>query len=154
MRWSGGFCALLAVIALGGTLMLPTRAVAQGMVLFIEITKPNPVPTKPSAPIDSIQDLLGALSKCWSPPDGTPEDVTFQISYKRTGELFGKPLVITFTRPVTPELRARYYTAVAEALDRCSSLPFTERMGGATAGRVLRINILDRRNAERAEIYD
>jgi len=30
-------------------------------------------------------------------------------------------------------------------------MPFTEQMGGAVAGRVFRVNFLDKRNSKRAE---
>ena len=79
--------------------------------------------------------------------------VTFSISFKRSGELFGKPKVVTFAQPVTDEQRGRYYTAVAEALDLCSRLPFTDQMGGAVAGRVFRVNFLDKRNSRKAQIW-
>ena len=55
-------------------------------------------------------------------------------------------------RPVSDEERQRYSTAVVEAVDRCSPMPFTEQMGGAVAGRTLRVNFLDRRNSRKAEV--
>ena len=45
-----------------------------------------------------------------------------------------------------------YYAAVAEAIDRCSPMPFTESMGGAVAGRVFRVNFIDMRNRRQAEV--
>ena len=45
--------------------------------------------------------------------------------------------MIYFAREVTPEERQRYYQAVAEAIDLCSPMPFTETMGRAVAGRPL-----------------
>ena len=99
---------------------------------------------------------MAAFAGCWSPPPldrgRQPLDLTFQVSFKRSGELFGKPRAIDFARPVTDEERQRYYTAVAEAVDRCSQMPFTEAMGGAVAGRPFRVNFLDRRNSRKAEI--
>lgn len=142
--------------ALGvGIVAAPAVAIAQGTVLFIEFGSDNPQPGKPSGPVNTLQDLSRALSECWSPPplDRTigPVDVTFQVSFKRSGELFGKPKVVTFVQKVTPELRDRYYQAVAETLDRCSQMPFTEQMGGAVAGRPFRVNFIDKRTEKRAE---
>jgi len=51
---------------------------------------------------------------------------------------------------LTNEERERYYTSVAEAIDRCAPMPFTETMGGAVAGRTFRVNFLDRRNSRKA----
>ena len=106
--------------------------------------------------MNNLQDLMAALAACWSPPPADPArrpvDLTFQVSFKRSGELFGKPRVVQFTRDVTPEERGRYYTAVAEAVDRCSPMPFTEQMGGAVAGRLFRVNFIDARNRKQAEV--
>ena len=126
-----------------------------GAILGIEITASNPRPTQPKRPVNNLQDLMMAFGGCWSPPPADrsrqPIDVTFQVSFKRSGELFGKPRTINFSREVTPEERERYYQAVAEAVERCSQMPFTESMGGAVAGRPFRINFQDRRDSRKTE---
>ena len=131
-------------------------ALAQGMILSIEIRYSNPRPVKPTAPINTLHELSAAFAGCWSPPpldsERSPVDLTFQVSFKRSGELFGRPRAINFVRPVTQQEREVYYTAVAEAVDRCSQMPFTDTMGGAIAGRTLRVNFLDRRNSKKAEV--
>ena len=145
---------MLAAFA-AASLAASGAAFAQGMVLFIHIDHANPNPVRPTAPIDNIRELADALRRCWTPPPADARhpkiDVTFSISFKRSGELFGKPKVITFVQPVTDEQRGRYYAAVAEALDLCSRMPFTDSMGGAVAGRVFRVNYLDDRNSKKAE---
>ena len=85
-------------------------------------------------------------------PNRQPVDLTFQVSFKRSGELFGKPRAIQFAHEVTPQERDRYYQAVAEAVERCSQMPFTDRMGGAVAGRTFRVNFIDARNRKQAEV--
>ncbi|HKS61813.1 MAG TPA: hypothetical protein VJT13_08955 [Xanthobacteraceae bacterium] len=99
---------------------------------------------------------MAAFAECWSPPPldqgRQPLDLTFQVSFKRSGELFGKPRVVNFARPVTDEERQLYYAAVAEAVDRCAPMPFTDSMGGAVAGRPFRVNFIDRRNSRKAEV--
>ena len=123
-------------------------------VLTIIITRSNPEPVRPTAPIDTLRDLQIAFAGCWSPPpldsDHPPVDLTFQVSFKRSGELFGKPRAIIFARPITDKERDVYYRAVAQAVDRCAQMPFTDAMGGAAAGRLFRINFQDQRNAKRA----
>ena len=79
-----------------------------------------------------------------------PVDPIFQVSFKRSGELFGKPRVIKFSREVSPQERERFYRAVVEAIDRCSPMPFTDSMGGAIAGRTLQIRLIDSRNQKKA----
>ena len=131
-------------------------ALAQGAILQMEIRNSNPRPVRPSAPINNLDDLMVAFVGCWSPPplegNRRPLDLTFQVSFKRSGELFGKPRMIDFARPVTDEERQIYYTAVAEAIERCATMPFTDSMGGAVAGRPFRVNFLDRRNSRKAEL--
>ena len=105
--------------------------------------------------MDNLRNSWRRWGACWSPPprdrSRQPLDVTFQVSFKRSGELFGKPRAINFAREVTPEERQRYYQAVAEAIDRCSQMPFTNSMGGAVAGRPFRVNFLDRRDSRNTE---
>ncbi len=129
-------------------------AVAQGMILGIQFGD-NPRPRKPAAPINTIRELSIAFSNCWSPPpankDRQPLDLNFTISFKRSGELFGKPRVVIFSRAVTNEERDRYHTAVAEAVTLCSQMPFTDAMGGAVAGRTFQIRLIDMRNRKQAQ---
>ncbi|MGB9367963.1 MAG: hypothetical protein WCE79_18320 [Xanthobacteraceae bacterium] len=124
------------------------------MILMIEINRSNANPARPTAPINTLRDLSAAFAGCWSPPplnsERSPVDLTFQVSFKRSGELFGKPRAIDFARPVTDKEREIYYRAVAEAVDRCAQMPFTDAMGGAVAGRTFRVNFLDRRNSRKA----
>ena len=145
---------VLALMAFG-LIAAAGLADAQSTILSIEIRRANSNPTRPKAPVNNLQELMAAFAGCWSPPPldpaRAPVDLTFQVSFKRSGELFGKPRAIQFARPIAPEERERYYTAVAEAVDRCSKMPFTESMGGAVAGRTFRVNLIDRRNSKKAE---
>ena len=143
-----------ALVASATLMMAAGAALAQGTILTIEINRSNARPHGPTGSINTLQDLMAAFAGCWAPPPADtsrgPVDLTFQVSFKRSGELFGKPRAINFARAVTDEERQRYYTAVAEAVDRCAQMPFTESMGGAVAGRPFRVNFLDRRNSRKA----
>ena len=129
---------------------------AQVQPLVVTFQDSNPNPAKPTQPLNSLKDLALAIAGCFTLPpvdrERQPVDVIFQVSFKRSGELFGKPRTVEFNGEVTPQQRAVYYAAVAEALDRCSPLPFTEAMGGAVAGRVFRITFVDMRNRKKAEL--
>jgi len=155
-RRPGIIAAALTLAACGALLGIPKVAFAQFLTLTMEIRRDNPAPVRPTAPVNDLQDLMRALIGCWNPPpadsNSQPIDVVFRVSFKRSGELLGKPPFIEFVREVTPEQRSRYYTAVAEAIDRCSKMPFTESMGGASAGRVFRVNFIDARNRKQAEV--
>jgi hypothetical protein len=143
-------------LAAASFLAVTEHADAQGMILSIEITQSNPRPVRPSGQVNTLHEFMAALAGCWRPPpldrERSPVDLTFQVSFKRSGELFGKPRVVNFARQVTQEERERYSMAVVEAIDRCSPMPFTEQMGGAVAGRTFRVNFLDRRNSRKAEV--
>jgi len=145
-----------AVLGTAAAIVLPGIAVAQGMILSIEIRGQNGNPVRPTAPINNLQDLMQAFAGCWSPPPVDPSrqpvDLTFQVSFKRSGELFGKPRTIQFAHEITPQERERYYQAVAEAVERCSQMPFTDAMGGAVAGRTFRVNFIDARNRKQADV--
>jgi hypothetical protein len=150
-----GIVAALSLAAGGAFFGVPQPAFAQFLTLVITIRSENTEPVRPTAPVGNLQDLMQAFVRCWSPPpvdsNRQPVDVVFRVSFKRSGELLGKPPFIEFVRDVTPEQRAVYYAAVAEAIDRCSKMPFTESMGNASAGRVYRINFVDARNRKQAE---
>ena len=51
---------------------------------------------------------------------------------------------------ITDKEREVYYRAVAEAVERCAQMPFTESMGHAVAGHLYRVNFQDQRNTKRA----
>ena len=143
-----------ALVASATLMMAAGAALAQGTILTIEINRSNARPHGPTGSINTLQDLMAAFAGCWAPPPADtsrgPVDLTFQVSFKRSGELFGKPRAINFARAVTNKEREIYYRAVAEAVDRCAQMPFTESMGGAVAGRPFRVNFLDRRNSRKA----
>ena len=150
-------CGLLLACAIATSAALAPRTgvAAGGMILVIEFGRDNPEPRKPTAPVHTLRDISLALLACWKPPpldaQVGPIDVNFTVSFKRSGELFGKPRVVTFAQRVTDEIRGRYYAAVAEAIDLCSQMPFTEQMGGAVAGTVFRVSFIDKRNSKKAE---
>jgi hypothetical protein len=148
--------AAVAGLALGALLAATPKDVpAQGMLMTIEITNDNPNPSRPAGKVNTLQELLKAIAGCWRFPavdrDRAPVDPIFQVSFKRSGELFGKPRVVRFSREVSPQERERFYRAVVEAIDRCSPMPFTDSMGGAIAGRTLQIRLIDDRNQRKAE---
>src|SRR3954471_21295388 len=117
--------AILAVLAAGASAAYAQGA--GGMILGVEIAVSNPQPVRPSDPVNDLREFANAWRYCWSPPPlergRQPLDLAFQVSFKRSGELFGKPRAISFSREVTAEERQRYYRAVAEAVDLCSQMP-------------------------------
>ena len=79
----------------------------------------------------------------------TGMQITYRVAFTRIGEILGKP-IITFESPdASDEERLRYRISVAEALTRCTPLPFTEALGNAIAGRPISIRLIDERGQRR-----
>ena len=144
---------LLVALGMGVAAGPDTARASGGMLMSIDLTYDNPRPRKPTRPVNDLVQIQAALADCWRFPaidDGrAPVDVIFSLSFKRSGELFGKPRVVKFSREVSQQERERFNVAVVEAVDRCSPMPLTESMGGAIAGRVLHIRFIDSRKKVR-----
>jgi hypothetical protein len=99
--------------------------------------------------VATLEVMWARLKQCWRSPAlplGNPGmEITVRFAFKRDGSLLGRPRITYETRGATDKERIIYRTAVMEALQRCSPMPFTSGMGGAIAGRLLTIRFDDRR---------
>src|SRR5262245_19939640 len=121
---------------------------AIGALVIAALSADAAAQTSP-APINRLNELEAALLACWVPPPldqsrpGT--QITVLLTFKRNGELFGQPR-ITFDSPEASEAqRSAYRTAVAEMLNGCASLPFTESFGNGMAGAPMSMRFVDDR---------
>ena len=124
-------------------------ALAQDLVQDTGETK------KPAAPINTIKEVFAALEACWVPP-GLDQaragmQITVQVSFKRSGELLGKPRITYETPAASEDERLSYRVAMAEALRRCTPLPFTDALGNALAGRPMTLRFIDNRKLKQAK---
>jgi hypothetical protein len=98
--------------------------------------------------VDTIRDVFRAIQACWRMPAGSGfsgQEITVRLSFKRSGELLGKPR-ITYYKPGTEaDRREPFANSVREAFDRCTPLPVTEGLGRALAGRIFSIRFVDSR---------
>jgi hypothetical protein len=96
--------------------------------------------------INTLKDIGRAVQACWQPTGVrySGQEVTIRISFKRSGEVLGKPM-ITHYRAGEPdaENREAFTRAVREALARCSPMPFTDKLGAAVAGRPFTFRFID-----------
>ncbi len=96
--------------------------------------------------IDTLNDIGRAMQACWQPAGvrNTGQEVTVRLSFRRNGEVLGKPM-ITHYRAGEPdaENRQAFTQAVREALVRCSPMPFTDKLGAAVAGRPFTFRFID-----------
>jgi hypothetical protein len=117
---------------------------------------PRDAPQRQAAkPLDTIQELFGALEACWIPPPldqsrpGT--EITIRFSLNRAGEIIGEPRFTYSTRELPSEVKAAYQRAVAAMLSRCTPLPLSAGLGGAIAGRPISTRFIDDRGLRRKE---
>jgi hypothetical protein len=123
--------------------------------LAIAVVVSSAAAQKPQAPLNSLKDIGAALQACWVPP---PMDqsrpgmqITVQMSFRRNGELFGQPRITFESAGASDDERLAYRIAVAQMLQRCAPLPFTEALGNAMAGRPFRMRLIDERKLKQAE---
>jgi len=102
------------------------------------------------APVNTLAQLFKRLGSCWRPPpprglNDQGMQITVVVSFRRDGSLLGKPSIAYETHEVSDEDRIRYETALAQTLQRCTPMPFTDELGSAVAGRPLRVRFDARR---------
>jgi hypothetical protein len=109
---------------------------------------------QPHASLNTLKDLGTALRACWVPP---PLDqsrpgmqITVQMSFKRSGDLFGQPRITFESAGASDDERLAYRIAVAQMLKRCSPLLFTDALGNAVAGRLFTMRLVDDRKLKQA----
>jgi hypothetical protein len=105
--------------------------------------------------LNTIKDIGIALQACWvAPPieQARPGmQITVQMTFKRSGELFGKPRITFESQGASDDERLAYRVAVAEMIKRCTPLPFTDALGNAVAGRPFTMKFNDDRKLKQAE---
>jgi hypothetical protein len=126
-----------------------------GAALAFAVVAGSAAAQKPQAPLNTLKDIGAALQGCWVPP---PMDqsrpgmqITVQMSFRRNGELFGQPRITFESTGASDDARLAYRIAVAQMLQRCAPLPFTEALGNAVAGRPFTMRFIDDRKLKQAE---
>ena len=106
-------------------------------------------------PLDSISAMFAALRACWVPP---PKDearhgmqYTIRFAFKRDGEIVAPPRVTYASHDAPTDVRGVYRDAVNAALKRCTPLHFSDRMGGAVAGRPIAVRFVDNRTVDKVK---
>ena len=136
--------AAVAVCAIGANASAQTPAQDPGQT------------AKPAAPLNTIAEVFAALEACWIPP-GLDQaragmQITVMVSFKRSGELLGKPRITYETPNASDDERLSYRVAMAQALRRCTPLRFTDALGNALAGRPMTLRFIDNRKLKQATL--
>jgi hypothetical protein len=133
--------------------MKPVELAGAALVLVACAT--NAAAQAPQGQINTLNELGAALRACWIPPSldrsRAGMQVTVQMSFRRNGELFGKPKITFESSGASDDERLAYRIAVADMLKRCASLPFTDALGNAVAGRPFTLRLVDDRKLKQAE---
>jgi hypothetical protein len=133
--------------------MKPVELAGAALVLVACAT--NAAAQAPQGQINTLNELGAALRACWIPPSldrsRAGMQLTVQMSFRRNGELFGKPKITFESSGASDDERLAYRIAVADMLKRCASLPFTDALGNAVAGRPFTMRLVDDRKLKQAE---
>jgi hypothetical protein len=126
-----------------------------GVALVLVACATNAAAPAPQGQINTLNELGAALRACWIPPSldrsRAGMQLTVQMSFRRNGELFGKPKITFESSGASDDERLAYRIAVADMLKRCASLPFTDALGNAVAGRPFTMRLVDDRKLKQAE---
>ena len=102
-----------------------------------------------SGRIDRIAGVFRAVRACWRPPasgDGpTGMELTVRLSFKRSGEVLGRPRITYYKAAGDKAFQDRFARSVLSAFERCTPLPLTTALGSAIAGRPFTFRFMDDR---------
>jgi hypothetical protein len=86
--------------------------------------------------LDRYLDVGPAILACWRPPAGSAGmALTLVVSFKRNGEILGKPRIGFSKLHGDLDLRKRFVASALNALALCTPLKLAAGLGGAIAGR-------------------
>lgn len=132
------------------------RAVLCGAVMLPGIAgaaaQPAAPPAKDERKLNTQAEVIEALHRCWIPPQSVVRsgmEITIMLVMNRSGELFGEPRFTYMTPGVNSETRAAYQRSVTDLIVRCLPMQFSDSLGGAVAGRPLRLRLIDTRGQKR-----
>ncbi|MDE1935524.1 hypothetical protein [Bradyrhizobium sp.] len=109
---------------------------------------------RPDHDLESIGDLFAALRSCWTPPPAEAAkegmQMTVRFSFKRSGDLIGRPRMTFATAGTPADVRKSYLKAINDSIEACVPLKFSGALGGAVAGRPIAIRYIDNRDIDKA----
>jgi hypothetical protein len=100
--------------------------------------------------LERLRDVFLALRACWRLPKGdgpSGQQLTVRLSFKRSGELLGRPRITYSALNGDSEAQRRFAASVLAALETCLPLPFSPALGAAIAGRPFTFRFVDDRRA-------
>jgi hypothetical protein len=125
----------------------PWRALRVGSVLVAGLALSlSPAQAAPADNLAALWQTLGSCAKIGAvPAPSLGSEVTVLFSLKRDGSLLGQPR-ITHSRLVGDQADQQAFMAAAlTAVAKCLPVPITDGLGGAIAGRPLRLRLTSRK---------
>jgi hypothetical protein len=122
----------------------PSPSLPQSFNGVIRPRNGEEAPARPAA-VNTLRDVVTAIRTCWQ-PSGAPfsgQEITILVSFKRNGEVLGKPRITHYKAGRSGENRNDFSQAVSDAFARCSPLPFSPTLGAAVAGRPFTFRFID-----------
>ena len=111
--------------------MTRARLLALGLSLFAVTTA-----EAQTAPADNVKQMIDAIARCWRPPDRTKDfAATLRFSVNATGAVIGRPLVTYSKLGADDALNRAFMASIVKAMQDCTPVAITPRLGGAIAGR-------------------
>ncbi|MBX9932922.1 MAG: hypothetical protein K2Y56_15505 [Methylobacterium sp.] len=100
---------------------------------------------EPASTLDGMWQLLGSCARSVGGPAASAgSEVTVLFSIKRDGSLQGQPR-ITHSKLMGDEAAQKeFLSAALGGIARCFPLSITDGLGGAVAGRPLRLRVMNR----------
>lgn len=103
------------------------------------------VRAEPTSTLNGMWQLLGACTQSVSGPAASVgSEVTLLLSIKRDGSLQGKPRITHSKLVGDEEAQKAFLAGVLASVAGCFPLSITDGLGGAVAGRPLRIRVMNR----------
>ena len=100
---------------------------------------------EPTSTLNGMWQLLGTCTQSIGGPAASlGSEVTLLFSIKRDGSLQGKPRITHSKLVGDEETQRAFVSEVLTSVAHCFPLPITDGLGGAVAGRPLRIHVLNR----------
>ncbi len=92
----------------------------------------------------TVHEIYATLRACWVPPEQATQgrvQVTVRLSFKRDGEVLGRPLIVYENPDMSDAARRAVQAAVASTLQRCNPLPLSAALGDIIAGHPINVRL-------------
>lgn len=110
--------------------------IALTLASWLPVNASSPAQTFAGHILNHYSDVGPAILACWNPPaESAGMELTLVFSFKRNGEILGKPRISYSKLHGDQDLQKQFVASALNALAACTPLKFTAALGAAIAGR-------------------